>query len=78
MAGMAGTPPEATWVKTREAADRLEVTPETLTAWIGQGRVPEHQYRKLAKGYRFREDFVRDPVLRTVATASVTEARNVR
>ena len=74
MAGTASTPPEATWVKTREAADRLEVTPETLTAWIGQGRVPEHQYRKLAKGYRFREDFVRDPLLRNVSAAVRPEA----
>jgi hypothetical protein len=57
---------EATWLKTAVVAELLGYSPETIVDWAKGGRIPEHRFRKMPKGYLFHKEWVADPVLLTV------------
>lgn len=63
--------PEIVWLTTKEAADRLRHTSETLIEWAKDGRIPAFHFRVLPKGYLFRATWVDNP---TFATASAGES----
>ncbi len=57
------------WLKASTAAFRIGVAVETLISWARAGRIPEQQFLRLPKEYRFRSDFVSQPRFLTIRRA---------